>query len=175
MHPVGNMLLDRDGIVWPVAAGACELLPARAARSPSPAVSARSIRATPTYGTSKPPTTVSVNRGPSNRSTPTSPRPTRSTPTSATSQKTCVTHAFGAGDGYTDRKIDPATATAVEGVWFPGSVTSSGTWSLEHIRIEARNRPPAHRRRTTGDDDMTPEQADQLAELHRRGRSPRRR
>ena len=35
-----------------------------------------------------------------------------------------------------DRKIDPATAAAVQGPWQPNSVTTSGTWSLDDIRSE---------------------------------------
>lgn len=56
-----------------------------------------------------------------------------------------------------DRKVDPATAAAVQGPWRPRSVTSSGTWSLGDLRTECRRRaeagsaitPP-----TKGDDDM---------------------
>lgn len=39
-----------------------------------------------------------------------------------------------------DRKIDPATAEAVEGPWQPHRVTSSGTWSLDDLRAECRAR-----------------------------------
>ena len=45
----------------------------------------------------------------------------------------CATHQRWAGD----RKIDPATAAAVQGPWRPNSVTSSGTWNLDDIRTEA--------------------------------------
>lgn len=38
------------------------------------------------------------------------------------------------------RKIDPATAAAVQGPWRPGAVTSSGTWSLLDLRAECRAR-----------------------------------
>jgi hypothetical protein len=38
------------------------------------------------------------------------------------------------------RKIDPATAAAVQGAWRPGSITSSGTWSDDDIRAEAVRR-----------------------------------
>lgn len=38
------------------------------------------------------------------------------------------------------RKIDPATAEAVQGRWKPTRVTGSGTWSTEDIRAEALNR-----------------------------------
>jgi len=67
-----------------------------------------------------------------------------------------TSHALGAGDGYTDRKIDPATAEAVQGPWRPRAVNGSGTWSLADMRAEALARagtapaplPPI------GDDDM---------------------
>lgn len=39
-----------------------------------------------------------------------------------------------------DRKIDPATAAAVQGPWKPKSVTSSGTWDLVDIESECLNR-----------------------------------
>lgn len=51
-----------------------------------------------------------------------------------------TSHALGAGDGYTDRKIDPATAAAVQGPWKPRSTNSSGTWSLADIRAECQRR-----------------------------------
>jgi hypothetical protein len=51
-----------------------------------------------------------------------------------------TTHALGAGDGYTSRKIDMATAAAVQGPWRPRSTNSSGTWSLADMRNEANRR-----------------------------------
>lgn len=50
------------------------------------------------------------------------------------------------------RKIDPATAAAVEGSWKPRSVNSSGTWNLDDIRSElvARHQQPLPQ----GDDRM---------------------
>ena len=50
------------------------------------------------------------------------------------------THALGSGNGWTDRKIDPATASAVQGPWQPRSVNGSGTWSLDDIRAECNAR-----------------------------------
>jgi len=38
------------------------------------------------------------------------------------------------------RKIDPATAAAVQGPWRPAALNTSGTWSLEDIQAEARRR-----------------------------------
>jgi hypothetical protein len=51
------------------------------------------------------------------------------------------------------RKIDPAVATSVYGPWMPGSVTSSGTWSVTDIRAEANRRAPTAPP-PSGDDDM---------------------
>jgi hypothetical protein len=39
-----------------------------------------------------------------------------------------------------DRKVDPATATAVQGTWRPRSVTGSGTWSLDDLKAECTRR-----------------------------------
>lgn len=38
------------------------------------------------------------------------------------------------------RKIDPATAAAVEGPWQPRSMNSSGSWSIDDLRAECRRR-----------------------------------
>lgn len=43
-------------------------------------------------------------------------------------------------DWAPNRKIDPATAPAVEGPWQPRAVTSSGTWALDDLRDECRRR-----------------------------------
>jgi hypothetical protein len=43
-------------------------------------------------------------------------------------------------DWAPDRKIDPATADAVMGVWQPHSINSSGSWSLVDLRAELANR-----------------------------------
>jgi N-acetylmuramoyl-L-alanine amidase len=56
----------------------------------------------------------------------------------------CCTHAAWTPG----RKIDPATAAAVQGPWRPASINSSGTWALEDVQHEARRRattmpPPA--------------------------------
>jgi hypothetical protein len=62
-----------------------------------------------------------------------------------------------------DRKVDPATAAAVQGGWQPGSCTSSGTWDLADLVDE-------HRRRCAGqspeEGDMTPEESQQLAAVY---------
>src|SRR4051812_40666635 len=42
-----------------------------------------------------------------------------------------------------DRKIDPATAAAVQGSWHPRSTNSSGSWNLDDLRDECRRRASA--------------------------------
>jgi len=73
-----------------------------------------------------------------------------------------TSHALGAGDGYTDRKIDPATAAAVEGPWQPRSTNANGTWHLGDMRAEclarAGTRPPP----PDPGDDMTDQQFAEL-------------
>jgi hypothetical protein len=48
----------------------------------------------------------------------------------------CASHAAWAPS----RKIDPATAAAVQGPWRPRSINSSGTWNVDDIRNECRAR-----------------------------------
>jgi len=62
------------------------------------------------------------------------------------------------------RKIDPATASAVQGAWRPDSTTSSGTWSLGDVRAECLARaggspPPTD---PNGDDELNQDQANEL-------------
>lgn len=59
----------------------------------------------------------------------------------------CCTHAVWAPG----RKIDPATADAVQGPWRPTATTTSGTWSLDDIRHEAGRRAGTA---PIGDDEM---------------------
>lgn len=64
----------------------------------------------------------------------------------ATSAALCAAYGLAVDDvaGHWDyaptRKIDPATAAAVQGPWRPRSVTSSGTWALDDLRAELRRR-----------------------------------
>jgi len=52
------------------------------------------------------------------------------------------------------RKIDPATANAVQGPWKPRSVNTSGSWSVEDMRTEATKRAATITPPTPGDDDV---------------------
>jgi hypothetical protein len=60
------------------------------------------------------------------------------------------TDALGHFDWTPGRKIDPATAAAVQGPWRPASVNSSGTWSLADLHAEL-----LARHLTNGEDDMS--------------------
>jgi len=62
-----------------------------------------------------------------------------------------------------DRKVDPATAVAVQGPWKPGSCTSSGTWELDGLVAEHCERCDSA---AAEEDDLTPDQANQLAAVY---------
>jgi hypothetical protein len=70
-----------------------------------------------------------------------------------------TTHALGKGNGYTDRKIDCATAAAVEGPWRPRSVNSSGTWDLDDMRAECVARATYQ-----PEDDVTEDDIERIAQ-----------
>jgi hypothetical protein len=77
-----------------------------------------------------------------------------------------ISHALGAGDGYTNRKIDPARADCVAGPWRPRSTNSSGTWSLADMRAEANRRGAGYGPTPTPEDPpMTADEMTQVATL----------
>ena len=133
------MTIDRDGVVWPAAAGRFQLGAARVARPTSSAAASIPPRLRQHFrgwnievannGVGEPWPQVQIDaylpasnalqrplREPAHRRH--HPRPQRS------------------ATGGRIRKIDPATATAVEGPWKPRGITSSGTWRLDDIRAE---------------------------------------
>src|SRR5262245_3534593 len=139
--PVGNLLLDRDGCYWPVAAGAANTagkggpltlsrgtIPQDSANTQSVAIEA----ANNGVGERWPQVQIdSYFRGSNAINAKLGNRP-----------DDVFSHAWGSSEcpGWTTRKIDPATASAVEGPWQPRSVNSSGTWSLADIRAECNRR-----------------------------------
>jgi peptidoglycan hydrolase-like protein with peptidoglycan-binding domain len=133
--PVGNLLLDRDGTYWPIAAGAANTAgkggPLALSRGTIPADSGntRSVAIEcANNGVGEPWPQAQIDayfRGSNAINAQLGNRP-----------DDIFSHALGAGDGWTDRKIDPATASAVQGPWVPRSVNSSGTWSLQDMRNE---------------------------------------
>ena len=59
---------------------------------------------------------------------------------------------------WTTRKIDPATAGAVQGPWRPRAINSSGSWSLEDLRAECERRAA-----NGGEKPETPPEGDDMA------------
>lgn len=55
---------------------------------------------------------------------------------------------------WTTRKIDPATAAAVQGPWKPRSINSSGSWNLDDLRAELTARAAQTPPPTKEDDQM---------------------
>ena len=137
--PIGNVLLDRTGTYWPVAAGASNTAgkggPLSLSRGTVPVDSANSQTFAiecANNGTGESWPTVQVDayfRGSNALNIAMGNRP-----------DDVFTHSLGEGNGWTNRKIDPATAAAVQGGWRPRSVSTSGTWSLTDIRTECNNR-----------------------------------
>jgi len=138
--PVGNMLIDRAGIIWIVAAGA-----ANTAGKGGPLTLSRGT--VPIDGANTRTWAVEV----ANAGTGVEPWPQvqidayfrASNALNAhfgNKPSDVFSHALGTGNGWTSRKVDPATAAAVQGPWKPRSCNSSGTWNLDDIRAECTRR-----------------------------------
>lgn len=164
--PVGNMLLDRAGVVWPIAAGAANTAgkggPSTFSRGTVPA----------DQGNTRTWNIEAANNGVGE------PWPTRQIDAYFAASNALsalfgnlpadiIGHAhYTADTGNGFRKIDPATATAVQGGWLPGSINTSGTWNLDDMRTEATRRagtsppePPPE------DDDVTDQDKKDIAAL----------
>jgi hypothetical protein len=161
--PIGNLLLDRTGTFWPIAAGAANTAgkggPLAMSRGTIPQDSAN----TRTFAIE------AANNGVGEQ-----------WPQAQIDAYFLGSNALNAffGNQPTDvfnhntwaptRKIDPATASAVQGPWKPGSSTSSGTWRQSDVTSECQRRastaPPTPPDPDNEDDEMTPEQAQQLAD-----------
>lgn len=137
--PVGNVLLDRTGTYWPVAAGASNCAgkggPSTFSRGTIPLDSGNTRgfqieAANNGVGEQWPKVQVDAFIAGANALN----AHFGNLPTDV------ITHALGSGDGYTDRKIDPATAASVEGSWRPASANNSGTWLLVDVRAECSRR-----------------------------------
>jgi len=138
--PVGNMTIDREGTVWPVAAGASNCAgkggPATFSRGTIPADSGNTrgfnievanngvgeawpVAQIDSYFLTSNTLNAYVGNQPDD----------------------VISHALGTGNGWTDRKIDPAKSGSVQGPWRPGGCNgSSDTWVLDDIRAECRRR-----------------------------------
>ena len=150
--PVGNLLIDRTGTAWPIAAGASNCAgkggPSTFSRGTIPADS----------GNTRGWQIEVANNGVGE----TWPQPQVDAFFAASNALNAyvgnvpgdvITHQAWAPT----RKIDPATAAAVAGPWHPYAVTSSGTWSVPDIAAEC-----ARRADTPEVPDMTDDQARQL-------------
>ena len=133
--PIGNMLLDRDGVVWPIAAGAANTQgkggPATFSRGTVPVDAGNSQLwglevANSGIGEIWPIAQIDAYFAASNALNA----------MFGNQPMDVLTHHLWAPD----RKIDPATADAVSGPWFPRSVTTSGTWDVWDIAEECARR-----------------------------------
>lgn len=133
--PIGNLLLDRDGVVWPIAAGAANTQgkggPHSFSRGTIPVDSGNSRAfgmevANNGVGEPWPQVQIDAYFAASNA-------------LSAYFGNE-VTDLMTHHEWAEDRKIDPATNDAVQGPWHPGSVTSSRTWNGDDIRAECVRR-----------------------------------
>lgn len=132
--PIGNLLLDRTGTFWPIAAGASNCAgkggPATFTRGTIPADGGNTRGwqlevANDGLGEPWPVAQVDAYFAGSNALNA----------HVGNDPGDVITHA-----GWTDRKVDPATAAAVAGPWSPRSTSSAGTWNLDDVRAECRRR-----------------------------------
>jgi N-acetylmuramoyl-L-alanine amidase len=134
-RPVGNMLLDRNGIVWPIAAGG-----ANTQGKGGPCTFSRGVAPL-----DKGNTTLWAIEAANNGVGEEWPQIQIDTyfeciialnAAFGNFPSDVITHSIAEGMGWTSRKVDPATAAAVQGPWRPGSVNSSGTWSMMDLVVE---------------------------------------
>lgn len=149
--PVGNLLLDRDGVVWPIAGGA-----ANTQGKGGPWYFSRGVCPID-EGNSRLFGLEVANNGVG-----------EVWPVDQIDAYFIVSNVLNAHFGNRpddvvthymyapDRKIDPAKATSVQGPWVPRANNSSGTWDLFNIQNECIRRwaPPNPVPTPTGDTDM---------------------
>jgi hypothetical protein len=133
--PIGNLLLDRDGVVWPIAAGGANTQgkggPAYFSRGTCPVDNGNSRLfgmevANAGTGEAWPQVQIDAYFAASNALNE----------YFGNDETDLITH----HEWAPDRKIDPAKAQSVQGPWVPGSVSSSGTWNGNDIRDECSRR-----------------------------------
>ncbi len=156
--PIGNMLLDRDGIVWPIAAGAANTQgkggPATFSRGTVPVDAGNSQLwglevANNGVGEPWPQVQVDAYFKASNALNA----------LFGNLPSDVITHQVWAPT----RKVDPATAAAVEGPWLPAAVTSSGTWALDDIAHECARRAVPHPEPIPPEDPVTDDDINRIA------------
>jgi N-acetylmuramoyl-L-alanine amidase len=134
-RPIGNMLLDRDGVVWPIAAGGANTQgkggPTTFTRGTVPLDQGNTTMwgvEAQNNGVGQPWPQVQIDSYfACNEAL---------AEMFGNSVTDCISH-----HGYApSRKIDPATSAAVQGPWRPHGINSSGTWDYRDIRDEAARR-----------------------------------
>lgn len=152
--PVGNLLLDRDGCYWPIAAGAANT----AGKGGPLAMSRGSVPQD--QANSRTWAIEAANSG-TGQAWPTVQIDNYFLGSNALNERfgNLPTDVFNHNTWAPSRKIDPAVATAVLGAWVPGASTSSGTWTQADVTNECLARAAI----TPEVPDMTDEQAAQLA------------
>lgn len=134
-EPVGNVLLDRNGVFWPIAGGACNCAgkggPWTFSRGVCPKDSGN------TYGFQ----IEAANNGVGE------PWPQVQMDAYFLGSNALNAHVgnqpsdvVGHAHYAPDRKIDPAVAPQVRGPWVPRAINNSGTWNLDDIRGECMAR-----------------------------------
>lgn len=149
-RPIGNLLLDRGGFVWPIAGGAANTQgkggPVHFSRGECPVDEGNSRLfglevANNGVGEVWPSVQIDAYFAASNALND----------HFGNQPSDVVTHYEYAPD----RKIDPAMNFAVQGVWLPRAINSAGTWSLADIQNECdRRHAPMPVPTPTGDIDM---------------------
>jgi hypothetical protein len=141
--PIGNLYIDRDGVCWPIAAGA-----SNCAGKGGPYTFSRGT--VPLDGGNTRGWQCEVANSGVGERWPQAQVDAFFKASNALNAHVgnqpydIITHHVWAPS----RKIDPATAAAVEGPWKPRSLNSSGTWSLDDIvtecvrRAEPQPEPP---------------------------------
>jgi hypothetical protein len=144
--PVGNVLVDRVGIMWPVAAGA-----ANTQGKGGPSYFSRGVCPVDKGNTTLWAFEIACNGVGEPYS--------QDTIDSTFAASNALNAVFGnipedvqTHASYTTRKIDPATAAAVQGPWRPHAVNSSGTWDVTDLKNECRRRAGTPPPPTTGKD-----------------------
>lgn len=156
--PVGNMLLDRSGVVWPIAAGAANT----AGRGGPFAFSRGTVPQD--QGNTRTWNIEAANNG-VGEPWPQVQIDAYFAASNALSQLfgNRPDDIAGHADWTPGRKIDPATAGAVQGPWRPRSINSSQTWNLDDMRAEANRRATNAPTPTPPDPTPPPPEDDDMA------------
>jgi hypothetical protein len=152
--PIGNVLLDRNGVYWPIAAGASNTAgkggPLTMSRGTIPLDS----------GNTRSVAIEAANNGVGEQwSEAQISAYFRGSNAINARLGNLPTDVFNHQSWAPSRKVDPATASAVQGPWRPQSINGSGTWNQADVRAECKKRAgsgpgPTPTPPPSGDDDV---------------------